>query len=227
MDLSGRQVDDTTVEIRLSIAFGEQEYRLNWPRLTFAVQGGEVRLQLEGAAFHHADDAPGQMHLVVNKKVVMQSGTEASLNRKQVTKLGGKIFNPPQSTAHWEGEIVSGHKDTRGLSEELGYSVSQVQPLLSPRPGWRFTNRTNGAFLEGTLINQLGGTCTLTGGSVCITATFHIRDRDVVMRAAEVFDFNPMASSLMKIKLARRLIFNRLLKPKCYPYLSRVAVRHG
>lgn len=224
MELSGRQVDESTVELSLSIAFGQQDYRLNRPRLCFAVQGGEVRLQVEGGQFHHPADAPGQMPLTVGKKVVAQMAAETSASRKRSGKLGGKAAASAEATANWEGETQTARKDTSTRSEETTFVVAQVQPLLNPRPGWRFTNRTDAAYLEGSVIDTLGGTCTLTGGDVRVTATFHVRDRDVVMQASDGFDSNLLTASALKFKLGRRLLFRRLIQPKCEPYLSRVVL---
>lgn len=226
MELEGAQVDESTVELRLSIAFGQQDYRLNRPRLCFAVQGGEVRLQIEGGKFHHPADTPGQMPLTVGKKVVAQVAAETSASRKRTSKLGLKAAAAAEGSANWEGETQTARKDTLGRSEETSYAAAQVQPLLNPRPGWRFTNRTDSAYLQGSVIEALGGTCTLTGGDLRVTATFHVRDRDVVMRASDGFDSDVLTACQLKFKLGRRLLFRRLIQPKCEPYLSRVVLSH-
>lgn len=224
MEVDARQVDDNSIELNVRIAFGMHDFRTNWPVVRFAINGGEIRLDLEGVKFAHSDDAP-EMPVSVNRKITTSSGDERSVTTRNAAKGGGKAATSWELTTNTEHERQDSRKRSATYGEESSYAVAQVQPLLGSRPGWRFHNEARTPYLKGTILKQLHGSGTIVGDEVRITATFNVRESDILIEADDIFLRIP-ASSKIKHRLARRAFFNRLIKECGNEYLSKAVLIH-
>src|SRR5262249_32264424 len=127
-------------------------------------------------------------------------------------------------------------ENSRQDSDDITYDDWQFHAIGGPKPGWRFTLRTGGAFLEGSLIFLEGSlikeefcACRLSGRIGRIDAKFIVRQRFIRMNVLK----GPLAAKGLyeltdprKMKVFNLLLWKKVVQPYFEPHLSWAAISY-
>lgn len=194
--------------------------------LIAAIKSGDIRISLNNCSFGS--------FLVYNElawevsKTITLSGSDTTkssiLKNSKVGVSGLKPMIEQSSQAQVMNDVsASGQVSTSFITK----SVNAIQGL---RPGWRFRNETQEAYITGSFVSVPFATIKIpavqrSSSPTEVVAVFEVLQRDIYVEIVDGVALPKYTQDMNKSKVLNLLLWKWIIKPRFYPFVSKVHLR--